>query len=56
MYIYPDNPYNSFKGTPYIQGTDVNMKVIYNNPDAEHGDMPHNNMPPYYSLIYIMKK
>ena len=60
MYIFPDNPYNSFKNTNtqqvYTSTGDLNMKVQYQDENKPHGDMPHDNMPPYYSLIYIMKK
>ncbi len=53
MYIYPNNPYNSVIGT---DNNLLNSKVQYMDLNKNHGDMPHNNMPPYYSLIYIMKK
>lgn len=39
-------------GSSYSQGSG-NKENLYTNETG--GDQPHNNMPPYYSLYYIMK-
>lgn len=52
--VLTDNEAGSFK---IINGTYVgNVKVTTINTTTDSGgSMPHNNMPPYYALCYIMK-
>jgi hypothetical protein len=60
--IFPDNPgkIESNGGTTYFQepipilDKNDNKKII--GYDYLHTDMPHNNMPPFHCVYYIMKK
>jgi hypothetical protein len=46
---YPANGYNAAMGTDRVNLTTDNLGGLTG------GGLPHNNMPPYYALAYIMK-
>ena len=46
---------NTNVGTAYSQGTNIPTSVTERVGKSTGGDAPHNNMPAYYEVIYIMK-
>ena len=54
--IIPENPISGFNASKETPTSQPQFTTNYASSTVPHTDTPHENMPPYYCMYYIIKK